>query len=64
MDHHAQDAPLTARELEHRYGTAGEHPELAHEDWRDAVATGSTLAGYWDWVAHVLTRSLDWGEPA
>lgn len=57
---------ITAQELERhcRCEHGGEHPELTRADWRDAVDTRDTLAGYWDWVASVLARKLvpDWEE--
>jgi hypothetical protein len=32
-----------------------EHPVITNKIWTDAVASGDTTTGYWDWVFHVLT---------
>lgn len=32
-----------------------EHPVITQKVWHDAVASGDTTTGYWDWVFHVVT---------
>lgn len=32
-----------------------EHPVVTQKVWSEAVASGDTTTGYWDWVFHVLT---------
>ena len=54
----AEDAMLSAEELEDKYSPAGggEHPLFKREDWRTAVNSDDTLLGYWGWVVNQLNQ--------
>ena len=48
------DLDLTPDQLSEKYNSElgeGEHPVYTRWDWRQEVASGSTIRGYWDWVA-------------
>lgn len=54
----ADDAALSAEELEEKYSPTGggEHPLFKREDWRTAVNSDDTLLGYWGWVVNQLNQ--------
>lgn len=41
-----------------------EYPAYPLSEWREAVADGETLLGYWDWVHSALTAEANDGTPA
>lgn len=60
------DYLLTAGELRLRYfdandrsGGQGEHPRFQKWNWRQEVASGSTLRGYWEWVEAQIEQAHD-----
>lgn len=61
LDLFADDADLSAEELDEKYNTNGdgEHPKITRKIWREAVAREDTISGYWLWVAHTLITELE-----
>lgn len=53
------DGPLTGEQLDDKYSPNGdgEHPLYSRAHWRDSVAQHDTIAGYWDWAAHLLKNA-------
>lgn len=45
---------MTPKQLAEVFGHC-EHPSHTREQWREGVADGDTLSGYWEWVKHRLT---------
>ena len=41
-------------QLVEEYGWWNEHPKYPREEWKDEVASGNTLSGYWLWVANFI----------
>lgn len=56
------DHLLTADELRIKYGTmqgGNEHPRFSRWDWKQEVASDSTLRAYWDWVEAQIEQAHD-----
>ncbi|WP_027589501.1 hypothetical protein [Pseudomonas sp. RL] len=47
-----EDLGLSPGQLDDKYNPegGGEHPYFTRQDWHNAVATGRTMSGYWDWL--------------
>lgn len=56
-----QDYGLSALQLDCKYSPDGdgEHPGYRRWDWRQTVASDSTLLGYWAWVQAQLEEERD-----
>lgn len=54
----ADDKDLSADQLDDKYNPDGdgEHPWYDRNEWRDAVSSGYTISGYWDWVAYKISE--------
>lgn len=50
---------MTAKKLEKKYGTWGEHPEYVRSDWKYEVTNGDTSLGYWVWVENQIDMNDD-----
>lgn len=50
---------LTAQGLVEAYRKTEEHPVHTRIFWRNAVASGDTALGYWDWVKLWLTHAFE-----
>lgn len=48
--------PSSASELEEMFSPDGdgEYPAYTRQEWREAVASQTTLLGYWQWVREML----------
>lgn len=50
-----QDKKLSSRELANKYvGSEFGHPCITTSQWQASVGQGSTIEGYWEWVATML----------
>jgi len=56
-----EDKRLSADTVDAKYNPEGdgEHPYFTRWDWKQAVASESTLSGYWEWIVHRLD-GLNW----
>ncbi|NLA66717.1 MAG: hypothetical protein GX856_00440 [Gammaproteobacteria bacterium] len=56
-----EDLFLSADQLDVKYNPDGdgEHPWHTRKDWRQEVASESTLLGYWEWVVHKVGQDED-----
>lgn len=54
------DYVLSAEQLDYKYNPAGggQHPRFTRWDWKQEVASESTLRGYWEWVASKLEEEF------
>lgn len=52
------DEGLTAEQLDCKYNPEGdgEHHTYTRWEWRQAVASQSTIAGYWPWVEYQISQ--------
>lgn len=52
------DYELSAEQLDCKYNPDGdgEHPKYTREAWREAVRDKDTIAGYWNWLEHILNE--------
>lgn len=52
----AEDILLSADQLDEKYSPDGdgEHPWFTREHWSQAVRSGHTIVGYWQWLSYRL----------
>ena len=56
-----KNASLTPAQLEFKYMALGDGdcPFLPKPFWKEAVTSGNTVLGYWEWVAEDIAKNTE-----
>ena len=59
-----KNTSLTPAQLEFKYMTlsGGNYPYLPQSFWKEAVTSGDTVLGYWEWVVETIAKNTEEDE--